>query len=324
MSQPDTHAIPALAGRGAVGGVLMGLANLVPGISGGTMLLAAGVYPQFIRGVAEISTFRFRLRSMVLVACVVAGWAIVIVALAGTVKDLVVQHQWVMYSLFVGLTLGGVPLLWRMVHPVDLRVAAAASVGILAMVALVLVQGHQSAEGGVEVVAGSDNGSTGAFVILVLAGAAGGAAMILPGVSGGYLLLVLGQYLVILGAIAAARDAASGRDWAALLVSLKVLVPVAIGVLVGVVGVSNVVKLCLDRFPRATLGFLLGLLLGAVVGLWPFQEPARGTGVVGVTATPGRLAGALGLACVGLGISLAIARLGPESDAAKDGPPTGR
>lgn len=96
MSERDTDAIPALAGRGTVGGVLMGLANLVPGISGGTMLLAAGVYPQFIRGVAEISTFRFRLRSMVLVACVVAGPAIAIVALAGIVRDLVVHHQWVM------------------------------------------------------------------------------------------------------------------------------------------------------------------------------------------------------------------------------------
>ena len=106
----------------------MGLANLVPGISGGTMLLAAGVYPQFIRGVAEISTFRFRLRSMVLVACVVAGAAIAIVALAGTVKDLVIQHQWVMYSLFIGLTLGGVPLLWRMVRPLDLTVVVAATV----------------------------------------------------------------------------------------------------------------------------------------------------------------------------------------------------
>ncbi len=96
MSERDTHAIPALAGRGTVGGVLMGLANLVPGISGGTMLLAAGVYPQFIRGVAEISTFRFRLRSMVLVACVVAGPRIAIAALAGIVRDLVVHHQWVM------------------------------------------------------------------------------------------------------------------------------------------------------------------------------------------------------------------------------------
>ncbi len=148
--------------------------------------------------------------------------------------------------------------------------------------------------------------------------------MILPGVSGGYLLLVLGQYVVILGAIAAAREAASGSDWAGLLESGRVLVPFAIGVLVGVVGVSNVVKLCLDRFPRATLGVLLGLLLGAVVGLWPFRHPRGPMDVVEVAATPGRLAGALGLACVGLGISLAISRLSPETDGAKDGPPVGR
>ena len=302
----------------------MGLANLVPGISGGTMLLAAGVYPQFIRGVAEISTFRFRLRSMVLVACVVIGAAIAIVALAGTVKDLVIQHQWVMYSLFIGLTLGGVPLLWRMVRPLDSTVAVAATVGILAMVVLVLVQGEPPTEGGVEGAAGAENGSVGATAMLLFAGAAGGAAMILPGVSGGYLLLILRQYVVILAAIAAAREAASGRDWEALLVSTKVLVPVAIGVLVGVVGVSNVVKLCLDRFPRATLGFLLGLLLGAVVGLWPFQEPAGGIGLVSVAATPGRLAGALGIAGVGLGISLAISRLGPKNNGAKEGRPAGR
>jgi putative membrane protein len=305
----------------------MGLANLVPGISGGTMLLAAGVYPQFIRGVAEISTFRFRLRSMVLVACVVTGAAIAIVAMAGTVKDLVIQHQWVMYSLFIGLTLGGVPLLWRMVRPLDSTVVVAATVGILAMVALVLVQGEPPTEGGVEGAPGTDNGSAPATAMLLFAGAAGGAAMILPGVSGGYLLLILRQYVVILAAIAAAREAASGRDWAALLVSAKVLVPVAIGVLVGVVGVSNVVKLCLDRFPRATLGFLLGLLLGAVVGLWPFQEPPGPTEVATVAtvaATPGHLAAALGLGCVGLGISLAISRLGPKNNGAKAGSPAGR
>ena len=60
----------ALAARGGVGGVLMGLANLVPGISGGTMLLAVGLYPRFIRAVAEVTTMRFRVRSMLLLGCV--------------------------------------------------------------------------------------------------------------------------------------------------------------------------------------------------------------------------------------------------------------
>jgi putative membrane protein len=223
-----------------------------------------------------------------------------------------------MYSLFVGLTLGGVPLLWRMVRPVDSTVVVASIIGILAMVGLVVAQGHG---------AGSDEtGGGSATAMLLLAGAAGGAAMILPGLSGSYLLLVLGQYVVILGAISAAKDAASARDWAAAATAMKVIAPVGIGVVIGVVGVSNVVKLCLDRFPRATLGFLLGLLLGAVVGLWPFQAPSpavledAGEEVVEVRdPTPLRLAGALGLVGLGFAASMAVSRLGGEA-----GPPNGR
>ena len=56
----------------------MGLANLVPGISGGTMLLAAGVYPDFIKAIAEVTTFRFRLRPIVVLGCVVATAALAI------------------------------------------------------------------------------------------------------------------------------------------------------------------------------------------------------------------------------------------------------
>ncbi len=108
-----------LAVRGAIGGCLMGLANLVPGISGGTMLLAAGVYPGFISAIAEVTTFRFRPRSLILLASVVASAAIAILLLAGSVKGLVVDHRWIMYSLFIGLTLGGVPLVFRMARPVS-------------------------------------------------------------------------------------------------------------------------------------------------------------------------------------------------------------
>ena len=319
MSEPDTNtgSMPVLAARGAIGGVLMGLANLVPGISGGTMLLAAGVYPRFIRAVAEISTFRFRVRSIVLLACVGLGGVAVIVTLAGTVKDLVVDHQWIMYSLFIGLTLGGVPLLWKMVRPADSTVVVAAIIGILAMVALVVVHGL----GGASEESRAATGGTAAMAMLLLAGVAGGSAMILPGLSGSYLLLVLGQYVVILGAISAAKDAVSAQDWAAAAVTLKVIVPVGVGVIIGIVGVSNVVKLCLDRFPRATLGFLLGLLLGAVVGLWPFQEPLQAVpgdaghdAVVAATATLPRLAGALGLVVAGFATSMAISRLGGEAE----------
>ena len=123
--------------RGAIGGTLMGLANLVPGISGGTMLLAAGVYPAFINAIAEVTTLRFRPRSLLLLASVVATAGLAILLLAGTVKELVQDHRWIMYSLFIGLTLGGVPLLWRMARPATpgLFAAAAVSFGLMLVMA---------------------------------------------------------------------------------------------------------------------------------------------------------------------------------------------
>jgi putative membrane protein len=298
----------------------MGLANLVPGISGGTMLLAVGVYPRFIRAVAEVTTLRFRVRSVLLLACVVAAAVIAIVALAGVARGLVMDHRWVMYSLFIGLTLGGVPLLWRMLRPLRPPVAAWAAVGIAVMVALAL--GEPGSTG-----AGSDN-AVARTALLVVAGIAGGAAMILPGVSGAYLLLVLGQYVVILGAIESARDATADRDWAQVAEELRVFIPVVVGVVIGVVGVSNIVKLCLDRFPRATLGVLMGLLLGAVVGLWPFQEAVRtdrlpvaaGEEIAYFSPTVLQAAASLGLVVLGFAISAAVCRLGgTHSEAARGG-----
>jgi len=252
----------ALAVRSVIGGVLMGLANLVPGISGGTMLLASGVYPQFINGVAEISTFRLRRRSLLMLACIVGAAAVAFLSFAGPVSSLVVNHRWVMYSLFIGLTLGGVPVLWRMLRPADTGVVIASIVGIALMASLALVQPPSEAAG---------DGSRG-YALAFVAGLAGASAMVLPGISGGYLLLLLGQYVTILTAVAAFKDGLTGGDWAAVTETMHTIIPVGLGVLVGVVGVSNLVKLLLDRFERPTLGVLLGLLLGAVIGLWPFQE----------------------------------------------------
>jgi putative membrane protein len=266
-SDSGTSSTALLVIRGSIGGCLMGLANLVPGISGGTMLLAAGVYPGFISAIAEVTTFHFRIRSLILLASIVATAAIAILLLAGNVKDLVTGHRWLMYSLFIGLTLGGVPLVYRMAKPISFSVLLGAAGGF----ALMLVMA---------VTGGASGGGAGASMLLLFAsGLAASAAMILPGVSGGYLLLLLGQYEAILGTIDQLKrgllgdGAGGGSDFALVLDALTVMIPLGIGIAAGVVGVSNLLQWLLRRFKKATLGALLGLLLGAVVGLWPFQAP---------------------------------------------------
>lgn len=290
---PETPAanLPVLAVRGGVGGVLMGLANLVPGISGGTMLLAAGVYPRFIAAIGEVTTFKFRKASVVVLGSVVVAALAAIVLLAGPTKELVVNHRWVMYSLFIGLTLGGVPVVWRLItappgsapgnenEKPGTTVWIAALTGFVGMAALAI---FQSAGGGSE--AHNDG-----FVFLLLAGVAGASAMILPGVSGGYLLLVLGVYVPILAGVDAFKDGLKTQDTAVIMdVGMSVVLPVGLGVLLGVVGVSNLLRWLLAKYEKATLGVLLGLLLGAVVGLWPFQasvEPVEGQTLKAQTIT---------------------------------------
>ena len=317
--------------RGAIGGTLMGLANLVPGISGGTMLLAAGVYPGFIAAIAEVTTMRFKFRSLLLLGTIVVTAALSILLLAGSVKTLVVEHRWIMYSLFIGLTLGGIPLVWRMARPMSrsLLVSALVCFGLMVVMAL--------SGAGV-------SGDTGRNYLLVfLAGLAASSAMILPGVSGGYLLLLLGQYESILGTIDQLKagllgDAAGAPPNFALIIdAMHVVIPLGLGIVAGVVGVSNLLQWLLQRYQKATLGALLGLLFGAVVGLWPFQqahEPQPGDSIKGRVVTlenvetfdsddwPVRffepsadeVAGSLALVGLGLAGTLLIGRLGRSGD----------
>ena len=217
----DTTALPLLAVRGGIGGILMGLANLVPGISGGTMLLAAGVYPKFINAIGEITTFKFRKSSLLLLTSVVGSALLAIVLLAGPVKDLVVHHRWIMYSLFIGLTLGGVPVVMRLIGS---RKDAGASVWIAAMfgfIAMAILAYFQMRGGG--------GGENAGVIMMFVAGVAGASAMILPGVSGGYLLLVLGVYVPILSGITLAKEAAKSGDISALMDPvLHVVLPVGL------------------------------------------------------------------------------------------------
>lgn len=326
-------------GRCAFGGVLMGLANLVPGISGGTMLLAAGVYPRFIGAVAAISRLRLKPGSLAVVGIVAACAALAIVLLAGPVKALVVEHRWIMYSLFIGLTLGGVPLIMRLIGKMTTSAWIGAACGLAGMTLLALAQASGAGTGG---------GSQDNWTLFLLGGIGAAAAMVLPGVSGGYLLLVLGLYVPVLSAIDSGKDALSEQDWSGLLsVSLSVFLPVGIGVVVGIAGVSNLLGWLLKRFEQATLGVLLGLLIGAIVGLWPFQQavdPQVGDVIKGVVMTPELIAGldpedkptayfspsavqvlgSLGLVVLGFGLTMLVDRLGsgrqdavasePESD----------
>jgi putative membrane protein len=158
-------------------------------------------------------------------------------------------------------------------------VFAGMGLGFGVMLAMLLVQA------GGTVAAGA--GGPGA-PLLFAGGVVAAAAMVLPGVSGGYLLLLLGLYIPILDAVDQIKIGLRARDLGAMIAVVWVVAPLGLGVLVGVVGVSHLIKWLLMRFEKVTVGVLLGLLLGAFLGLYPFQrpvEPEPGTVIRGRVVT---------------------------------------
>ena len=241
--------------RVVLGGFLMGLANLVPGVSGGTMILAVGLYDAFIGAVAELSSLRWSRGMFVFLGLVALGLGVALVGLAGPAVHMVSHYRWAMYALFIGMTLGGVPELRRLAFPAfEPRLSAALAVlvgfGVMAWIAWAL----------------QDTTLPHTTLVFVGVGAVAASSMILPGVSGSYLLLIFGLYDVVVGSLSssALREDLKG--------SLAIIVPVGIGAALGIAALSNVLKVVLSRWSRPAHGALLGLLLGSVLGLWPFQE----------------------------------------------------
>ncbi len=237
----------------AVGGVLMGMANLIPGVSGGTMILAVGLYEEFIGSIAELSSLRFSWRRIVFVGLVFGFAGLSIVLLSGVILSLLLWRAPAMFALFIGLTLGGAPLLLKMIGKPSARSITGVVLGLGLMIGIVVVKDYAAMPRNP--------------VMDVVSGVVGSTTMVLPGISGSYMLLILDQYDRVIGAVADLKD----RNFKA----LRIIAPVGIGAVIGIVGLSNLLKYLLRRHKDVTLGVLLGMLLGSVLGLWPFDKPPK-------------------------------------------------
>jgi putative membrane protein len=249
----DFPSVPPL--RVTMGGLLMGLANIVPGVSGGTMILALGLYDHFIGAVARLTTLRWSPRLFGFFVVFGAALAVAIVGGAKVAVTLVAEQRWIMYSIFIGLTLGGVPELVGQCRPAKATVWIGAAAGFLIMAALAFVL---------------DSAPVPQNTVTFLAiGALAASSMILPGISGSTILLIFGFYEVVIGSL----SSDSLRE--DLIGSLMIAGPVAIGAGLGIAVLSNVLKLCLARYRLGSHGFLMGLLVGSLLVIVPFQQPTH-------------------------------------------------
>ncbi len=293
-----------------VRGFAMGAADIVPGVSGGTIALVFGIYEQLLDNVrrgaravgalakADLAGVWHHLGTVQwsFLLPLVLGVGTALAVLASIIEGLLETRPEEMAGLFFGLVAGSIVVAWLL-----LRDRTTSDLGIMAAVGLVtfVALGFQSGP----VADPSPLAYFGAGAIAIC-------AMILPGISGSFLLLMMGMYAAVLGAVHD-RTAAD-------LVSLAVF---ALGATVGLALFSTALGWLLDRYHNRVLAVLIGLMIGSFRVLWPWpngvgiisdveEESISGTGLDWPTAD--QLWLPLGLAVAAFAIVVATSQLAPK------------
>lgn len=229
-------------------GAIIGVANIIPGVSGGTMAVVLNLYDKLI---GAFSNLRHRWKdSLKLLIPVVVGAGLGIVAFSWLIKFLLEKFPLATNYFFIGLIIGSIPMIFHRAtykgfRPLNL-IPFALALGL--MVGLAFVSQDDSAT---ELIRKLDAASAAKLFFFSIIAAA---AMILPGVSGSMILMIFGIYTSVLTAISE--------------MNILVLLPVAVGVIVGIVGGAKLIGLFLKRCPQATFWTILGLILGSLFALF--------------------------------------------------------
>jgi putative membrane protein len=236
-------------------GFAMGAADLVPGVSGGTIAFITGIYTELISTIAALGpetvkdlfsdgpvavwkkyNFNFLL-------ALVIGIAISVVVLSGTIHMCQTTYPTELRSFFLGLVIASTPLIARSISGLSRKNILSALIGLT--LALILTSLPPAVQ--------SDSP-----IFLALSGAIAISAMLLPGISGSFILLILGAYSPVIAAIA-------GYDF------IRIF-SFAGGVLIGLLVFSRLLSRILKNYRNATLSLLVGVMLGSLPILWPWKE----------------------------------------------------
>ncbi|MFP4114338.1 MAG: DUF368 domain-containing protein [Spirochaetota bacterium] len=236
----------------ALKGSLIGAANTIPGVSGGTIAVITRLYDDLIASVGGFFKTGWK-KNLAFLLPVVVGVALGIVLFADAVEFFQVSYPLQTTFFFMGLILGSMPFLIKITMRERFKPAYAIpfvlAFGVL--VAMTVVGRPPASEPITEVTLASG-------AMIFLAGVISSATMIIPGISGSFVLLLIGMYSTFI-------HAASNLDFAV----LGVLVP---GFVVGIVAVSKVINYLLSRYHGITYWAINGLVLGSVVAIWPRSE----------------------------------------------------
>ncbi|MFA9465452.1 MAG: DUF368 domain-containing protein [Velocimicrobium sp.] len=242
-------------------GIMIGIANAIPGVSGGTMMVSMGIYDKIIDSVTGL--FKdFKKSAMTLLPYLI-GMAVGIVGLSFSITYLLEHYPFQTSLLFIGLILGGLPILTTHVNRKSIRIQHVV-IFLITFAAIIVLQ--LLGEGSfVKIAIGL---SIIEVVKLFFIGIIAAATMVIPGVSGSMILMILGYYYPVLTLITDFIKALTSGNIPELLRTCGALIPFGIGVVVGIFAIAKLIQLLLNRFESYTYCGILGLVAASPIAIF--------------------------------------------------------
>ncbi|MBD3636886.1 MAG: DUF368 domain-containing protein [Crocinitomicaceae bacterium] len=258
----------------ALRGIGMGAADVVPGVSGGTIAFITGIYEEFLETISNLKPALLKIwkkegfKAMWtqmngnFLLAVFLGIGISIITLSKLLKYLLEHHEVLLWSFFFGLIMASVWLVGKTVS----KWSVLNVVGLVAGTAIAFYVTI------ITPTAGSEN-----LLYIFLCGTLAICAMILPGISGSFILLLLGAYTTILGAVSDILDALKGKDWTILLDRSILMGVFMLGCLFGLITFSKLLNLLYKKNKDFIISILTGFLIGSLNKIWPWKQTLETT-----------------------------------------------
>ncbi len=233
----------------------MGAANVIPGVSGGTIALITGIYTRLIDAIksCDLAAFKLALKRDFkglwqhidgrFLSAIMLGVLVSIVSLAKLFEFLLEHHERYTMAFFFGLILLSLYFVAKKITHWSPPVIAALCIGTIVAIAIALR------------VPANENAS---FFYVFICGVIAISSMILPGLSGSFVLILMGNYALVLGAISS--------------FNLGILIPLALGCAVGLVVFANILSWIFRHYENQTLALMTGFVLGSLVVIWPWKN----------------------------------------------------
>ncbi len=232
----------------------MGVANVIPGVSGGTVAFITGIYERLINALKSIDLQSLKLLfsgdvrefskriSLNFLATLFLGVFVGILSLAKLLELAFEYYEVCTLAFFFGLILASIVAVTKQVDAFTVGTAVSFLIGTAIAISMAFLPPAQP------------NGS---FIYLVLCGVAAVASMILPGLSGSYILLLMGNYSLVLRAV-------SSFDF-------SILIPMVAGCVIGLIALSRLLSYFFQNLKNQTIGVLAGFVAGSLLIIWPWK-----------------------------------------------------